>query len=124
MSDSKMVSVPRELLDRATREFSGKPSWDALETIRMQATVELRALLPSAPSEDVRARGEPVAWIHPLYLKPNALGFEGSVNQLSSMQVPLYLHAQRETVMPERMGESTRGNGWNACLDELKRLNP
>lgn len=26
-------------------------------------------------------------------------------------------------VMPERMGHSTRGNGWNACLDEVTRLN-
>ena len=39
---------------------------------------------------------------------------------------PLYAEqpAPVAVVLPERMGHSTRGNGWNACLDELKRLNP
>lgn len=38
--------------------------------------------------------------------------------------VPLFPTALAPVVLPERKGQSTRGNGWNACLDELKRLNP
>lgn len=26
-------------------------------------------------------------------------------------------------ILPERMGESTRGNGWNACLEKVKEMN-
>lgn len=70
----------------------------------------LRALLDKEVSGDSRApqpQGEPVAWVHPDYLKPGALGFEASVCRLSTSQVPLYAEhpapvAQKydETLLP------------------------
>lgn len=39
------------------------------------------------------AHGSPVAWVHPIYLKPGALGFEATVFKLADAQVPLYTHA-------------------------------
>lgn len=39
------ISVPRELLERATKDYTGRPMWDALENDRLASVEELRALL-------------------------------------------------------------------------------
>ena len=37
--------VPRDLLERVTKDYSGKPNWDALEPDRLAAVEELKAWL-------------------------------------------------------------------------------
>jgi len=74
---------------------------------------ELKA---AAPAEDVRAMvDEPVAIVSGSQVQwlPSAQGLEN--------RTPLYRHAQRKVLMPDRRTEDSYG--WNACLDEFERLN-
>lgn len=59
MNNENMVSVPRELLERSVKIYSGRPSWDALEPDRLKAAEEIHALLAQPAAQH---QGEPVAW--------------------------------------------------------------
>lgn len=74
------VMVPREQLQAA---------YD--ETMDTRYHQEWMCAILTRPAEE--HRGEPVAWVHPAYLKPGAIGFEASVTRLADAQVPLYTHA-------------------------------
>lgn len=150
MSDkSEMVNVPRELLERL--------AYGDWECASLKDRDKLRSLL-AAPAEDIRAVvDEPVAEFQFRTRFADRDGDEGwspweRSNEFSYadyVRVPLlhgweyqtrklYLHAQRETVMPERFDIPKRdeyesadhfaasvheANTWNACLDEFARLN-
>lgn len=43
------IEISRELAERLTKDYTGRPNWDALEEDRLAATEELRALL-AAPA--------------------------------------------------------------------------
>lgn len=156
-----MVSVPRELLNQALenmrlvdlapplqeklRAFFETPAVCKHDGRRFGSTCmncgvwinRKKEMEDKAAAEDVRAMmDEPACWVHPTYLKRRdgcmPLAIDATLDQIASAQVPLYLHAQRNTKMPERMPDNWNGNrdymdtynvGWNACLDELKCLN-
>lgn len=129
--------VPRELLE----VFAGPRNYTP-EQMR-EAMNELRALL-DAPAQ---TRGEPVAW----KTGPITWAYEPDArrhgDQHGVIVVPLYAEppAPVAVVLPERKSDPEEPNdfdrydlgevstfsefrgvveGWNACLDELKRLNP
>lgn len=124
------ISVPRELLERATKDYTGRPMWDALENDRLASVEELRALLaqPNTYTKDGGQSGlgghcEPCHSVEPvgLYDLGDGKGL-----------VPLYRHppAQTPVVMPERRKIRQIGplrewdDGFNTAIDEFKRLNP
>lgn len=130
-----MVSVPRELVERIADHCKFWKDHTYLEAI---SNIEdpLRTLL-APPAEDVRAMvDEPVAW----QFYQDGKWWNGddrikdhrhNTERAGYLTRELYAHAQRKTVMPEprkEWGSSEKldlGNlGWNACLDEFKRLNP
>lgn len=66
---------------------------------------------------------EPVAWVHPVYLKPGAIGFEASVTRLADAQVPLYTHAdpgEVERLRKENDAVRLQAGGMQMELDELR----
>lgn len=127
---SEMVSVPRELLERISEPGS----------MSLQDKNRLRALL-AAPPEDVRAVvDELVATV--VTIKKQSLPmliagkYQPSITSeekvaMFDVDLPngtkLYRHPQRPVVMPERKQipvDYAYRSGWNACLEEFKRLNP
>lgn len=73
--------------------------------------------------ENKQHQDDPVAWVHPAYLKPGAIGFEASVTRLALAQVPLYTHADPGEV--ERLREENdairlQAGGMQMELDELR----
>jgi hypothetical protein len=85
-SNTEMVSVPRELLERATKDYTGRQNWDALEPERLKAVEELSALL-AQPAE--QHQGKPAVWMF--------IGDDGHKHFSYSKQTPehkpLYTHA-------------------------------
>jgi hypothetical protein len=86
---------------------------------------------PCSPA--AQPQGDPVAWIKPdvaaTLRKDDCCYAFGSQNPKGSL-IPLYAEqpAPVAVVMPEpattqEFGDESMANGWNACLDELKRLN-
>lgn len=65
---------------------------------------------------------EAVAWVHPAYLNPGALGFEASVNRLSQMQVPLYTHADPSEVERLRADLSECSAAHANLAEELRAI--
>ncbi|MNJ30539.1 hypothetical protein D3C77_251390 [compost metagenome] len=61
------------------------------------------------------------AWQELYTHPPTADGF--SAGDMADQGAKAFREGQRALVLPDRMGESTKGNGWNACLDEIRRLN-
>lgn len=138
------VLVSRELLCRVITTLE-KPS-EKWEQAGWPVASELRALLDKGVSGDSRApqsQGEPVApfgyWLSPK--DQPALGRFHRVTPddaiIDSDSVVSYfditaLYAEQPApvavVMPERMEArdewDTESIQWNACLDEVKRLNP
>lgn len=93
--------------------------------------IELRALL-DAPA--AQPQGEPVAWFNPSDMARLESGGLASImvrpHRHPHFQEPLYREqpAPVAVVMPDPataqdFGDESMANGWNACLDELKRLN-
>lgn len=127
MSDSKMVSVERKFLESLMTAIEIGDR-HALMIIAGRA----KGIL-AAPAEDVRAVDEPVAYADPKAFENFKAGLathEWMWSFPDTGLVPLYRHAQRETVMPERkdlpdlmMASWHEAKGWNACLDEFTRLN-
>jgi hypothetical protein len=100
MSDSKMVSVPRELLERlAAPTFTSGSRRTSLQ--------ELRALL-AARAEDVRAVDEPIgyaAWSTGTNPGTRLMRYDGMVlinpKRGGIYQIPIYRHPQRQTQCSE-----------------------
>lgn len=129
MSDkAEMVSVPRELLVRLLAVYSSSP-WPVWH--------ELAQAIEAAPAEDVRAVvEEPVYqsrfhW-NDIWLDVDKATFEArSTDPNTYVTRALFSHPQRPFVLPERREISTSGRvylsdldcEWNACLDEIERLN-
>ncbi|WP_443696418.1 Lar family restriction alleviation protein [Pseudomonas sp.] len=90
----------------------------------------------AAPAEGVRAVDEPVGYAQTRDLEKIGGRNVIHVGVLMSPKTqdgfePIYRHAQRQMLMPEEATRRTSSDadeaydsGWNACLDELKRLNP
>ncbi|WAH56599.1 hypothetical protein LZ023_26835 [Pseudomonas silvicola] len=130
-----MISVPRELLEMATR-ISRKPPD---EKISREAQKQLRALLaqPNTCTKD-GGQCEPVAWYDRNEMQRMESGGVASILVAGKKQqfynAPLYSDppAPAPVVLPERKqwggllptAENLKTDGWNACLDEFKRLNP
>jgi|ERR1700712_5315183 len=87
-----------------------------------------------APAEDVRAVvDEPAAYADPKAFdnfKAGIATHEWMWAFADKGLIPLYRHPQRQVLMPERQEEdhfhnvlADRAKGWNACLDEVERLN-
>lgn len=134
------VVVSRELLEKATdNKYLEK---ERISIHRFEALFELRALLAATPEQAVDG-GEPVA-----YADPQAfINFTAGVATHEWMWafsdnglVPLYRHAQppAKVALPERHDLPHReefesadqyaaavgyAKQWNACLDEVAKLN-
>lgn len=122
----------RALLDTFESQYDGMTSAQA------QAVSDgIDGLLFGKPA--AQPQGEPVAWQYRVSAGPQtgwSLWHDGKGEEFKqSYQVetrPLYAEqpAPVAVVLPERkardgFGEfSPHSNGWNACLDDLKRLNP
>lgn len=88
--------------------------------------------LLSASSKQAVDVGKPVAWVNPSNLARFKGDIGATVYQCSDSQVPLYRHAQppAKVVLPEpktrrthEIREEAYDDGWNACLDEVAKLN-
>jgi hypothetical protein len=127
---TELVSVPRELLSRIAATFMF-----SLRDCDYKAICEILA----APPEDVRAVVE----------EPLALGWTRGDYQMNQAATtydpstadewvragypvePIYRHPQRQMVLPDMVLWSgiapidvrNQIKGWNACLDEISRLN-
>ena len=90
-------------------------------------------------AEDVRAADEPVAWMYTNSAVKFPVFYDRKQDAAGWTETPLYRRAQLQMVMPERelYTKYLRGmvpsnakevsdwrDGWNACIDEFKRLNP
>ena len=136
---TEMVSVPRELLERCCilpRHDSVTVNSQEI-TARGRAQAELRVLL-AAPAEAVRAPvDEPVAWMTRCIkgVRKGAIEEVAGPESVSNFEYwsppfPVYARPQRPVVLPERMKigmpphfSELEVEGWNACLDEIERLN-
>ncbi|MNJ63280.1 hypothetical protein D3C77_591730 [compost metagenome] len=140
-SDSAAGFELRELLTQPTAQYQG----DVIEQQKNLIT-SLRAELTESYRIDAQHQGEPVGWTYeggkeftacpdhahdpraegielsPVYRHPPTTdGF--SAGDMADQGAKAFRDGQRALVLPDRMGESTKGNGWNACLDEVRRLN-
>lgn len=129
----KSVSVPIELLERITRPQL-KPRD---ETVRRRAITELRALLDKEVDGDSHApkkQGEPVAELQVAFFEhgPMATINWFTPSEFESGATKLYAEqpAPVAVVMPSYLDtkqmdgyQSPYDRGWNACLDEVARLN-
>jgi hypothetical protein len=100
-------------------------------TAMMDAAREFLAV----PADDVRAVAEePVAWIKPNVsetLRKDECCYAFGSNSPKGNLIPLYRHPQRPVVLPERIqwfddnSEQRKAeiDGYNACLDDIARLN-
>lgn len=144
-NNTQMVSVPRELLD--VLRFWLERSAEKSEAGELKELFQLRELLRTAPAEDVRAAGdEPVSLRHMAVAENGVLRWmtgrkmqECELYALpdgGAMRDKLYRHPQRPVVLPmyclylrgvvphNRAEVEAHKDGWNACIDEFKRLNP
>lgn len=78
-----------------------------------------------APAEDVRAVGdEPVGYFTFCHDKNRWVQGKPKGPEFIHLFTPLYHRPQHQVVLPDRMtGETASCFGWNACLDEIERLN-
>lgn len=113
------IEISRDLAERLTKDYTGRPNWDALEEDRLAATEELRALL-TAPAverqEECKCSSGMaiVSWLHSSYCPV-----------FKSLDMDSH-PAPAAVVLPDRGGISNRPNfneGWNACLDKVKEMN-
>ena len=123
--------------------YTRDPRYYSAEPVTL---AQLLAALPKdgsleAPAEYVRAMvDEPVAWQLDVegYKTVTIEDRERALSEERHYQCrgravsvhPLYRHAQRKVVMPERIAvpdadcpERINAQGWNACLDNFERLN-
>lgn len=125
------VRVSRELLEAWADRFS--------KAQMFKQSSEIRALL-AQPADQ---QGEPVAWLYMGTNMGNELSFQrldhyyrpyAGIGEHDYVKgEPLYRHAQHATakvVLPERKRELTADGvpllenlKWNACLDEVAKLN-
>lgn len=131
---TEMVSVPRELLERAmnlAKVFDDGS--DGADAESAQGVVGILRAALAAPAEDVReVLDEPVGYSDEATIRwLTKTGFcqIQKDKPRSGVVVPLYRHAQRKVVMPDHRESDLRSpvygyaRGWNACLDEFERLN-
>ncbi|WP_110947072.1 hypothetical protein [Pseudomonas bohemica] len=152
---TEMVSVPRELLERAVK--AGGAGVNAVDLVDAWRAVATLMDLLAAPAEDVRAVGDEPVLIQAVAVTRededeglrlewlleggiSELEFAGTVlfampeaNDLCDEDgsAEVYRHPRRPVVLPERKREFTADGvailenlKWNACLDEISRLNP
>lgn len=139
--NNDMLSVPRELLKTILSSMQGQEEY-------LKGEDELQALLaqPNICTKDGGQCGlggycEPCHNVEPVavmyddgdVILPNDCVSMEAFKTICRVNTPLYRHphAQAPVVLPARYDESQyRGTSllavrrWNACLDELKRLNP
>ena len=133
---TEMVSVPRELLERlisATKvaRGHGSPTQRDAEAILAAPTEDVRAVVGEPVGYRVRFYKEPEHWMVTWKALPD------KPNPNCEYQL-LYNHVQHDMVMPDYKKvphkgqrlctpncgrEQGQAEGWNACLDEFKRLN-
>lgn len=131
MSDnSGKLSVSREQLERVVCAISQVGVQDHLADYQLAAAVKGEVLsILSATAEDVRELGdEPVAYVMPGQIEAmKSVGWMHASRDKgkTGLEVSLYRHPQRPVVLPDRKRSplSAGDEGWNACLDEFKRLN-
>ena len=118
------ISVPRELLEH----IAGSLDKIALQSA-FSVSDEIRALLED-PAAAVEGQ-EPVAWVDKDGSGHDIYWYQADIDRLPD-GTKLYASpvAQQKVVMPNRMTDGAAdyayarySAGWNACLDELARLN-
>lgn len=114
-------------VSKGVRSEADKNGWctESAESAIRRAHIDWNTR--AAPAEDVRAMvDEPVAW---MFKNDNnrierIIWWEPQEDEAPSFwptPIPLF---QRKKVMPDRIDQHDPwGSGWNACLDEFKRLN-
>lgn len=107
MSNSTIDGVSRyrlHMFDRYAGDGSGErethvemrvcPKGKYVESADYNAAHVTITQLQARIAELESGRGEPVAWVHPSYLKSHCLGIDATHSQIADVQIPLY------TVLP------------------------